>query len=135
MRIAHISDLHLSQDNLDSFKRFYLEALIKDLQKFHRQEKVEMIFLTGDLVDKGGRSLGSNCYEIVGESFIRPVLEALELTRDKLIMLPGNHDIDAGAVESISEGGLSNLKEVDQVNKFVNKNRHQWHDGINRVKP
>lgn len=135
MRIAHISDLHLSQNNLDSFKRFYLEALIKDLQKFHRQDKVEMIFLTGDLVDKGGRSLGDNCYGIVEESFIRPVLEALELTRDKLIMLPGNHDIDASAVESISEDGLSNINDVDRVNKFVNNNKHQWHDGINRIKP
>lgn len=135
MRIAHISDLHLSQDNLDSFKSFYLEALIKDLQKFHRREKIEMIFLTGDLVDKGGHSLGSNCYGVVEESFIRPVLEALDLTGDKLIMLPGNHDIDASAIEVISEGGLSILKNVSPINKFVNDNKHRWHDGINRVKP
>lgn len=135
MRIAHISDLHLSQSNLDSFKRFYLEALINDLLKFHRRGNIEFIFLTGDLVDRGGSSLGANCYDIVETTFIQPVLNALDLTRDKIVILPGNHDVDASMVEEISERGLLSLKEVDQVNVFVNKHRSEWHDGINRIKP
>lgn len=135
MRIAHISDLHLSKSNLDSFKRFYLDALINDLLKFHRRGKIEFIFLTGDLVDKGGSSLGANCYDIVETTFIQPVLNALDLTRDKIVILPGNHDIDASMVEEISERGLLSLKEVDQVNVFVNKHKSEWHDGINRIKP
>lgn len=135
MRVAHISDLHLSRNNLESFRSFYLEALIKDLLQFHRREKIEMIFLTGDLVDQGGNSLGTDCFQIVEQAFIQPVLDKLDLTRDKFIMLPGNHDIDSSMIDKISERGLSALQEVEEVNRFVRTQKGQWHDGINRMKP
>lgn len=135
MRIVHISDLHLSQHNLDSFKRFYLAALINDLKKFHRREKIEMIFLTGDLVDQGGHSLGADCFQAVEQAFIRPVLDELDLTNDKIIILPGNHDVNSSMKDPISENGLFALQGVDEVNTFVSAHKNKWHDGINRMKP
>jgi len=133
MRIVHISDLHLSKENYDSFKRFYLEALLKDIKKWNSTKKIELIFLTGDLVDKGGRSLGENPYKLVEEIFINKIIEELKIKRERIILLPGNHDVDTTKIKSVSENGLIALDTIEKINEYVDENRQVWHEGISRI--
>ena len=121
MRIIHLSDIHLSQDNLNNLKNFYLEALRNDLQKFHDEKKVELLLITGDLIDKGGETFkGQNPYEIFEKEFIQPILKHLNLSKDKVLFIPGNHDIDTNEIDEIYEAGLvGKLKSVEAVNTHI----------------
>jgi len=38
MRIVHLSDLHISKDNLSALKQFYLTALLKDLKNWNSEK-------------------------------------------------------------------------------------------------
>jgi 3',5'-cyclic AMP phosphodiesterase CpdA len=58
MRIVQLSDVHLSKENLEDLKNYYLQALIDDLKKFQAEKPIDVILFTGDLVDRGGESLG-----------------------------------------------------------------------------
>ena len=57
MRIIHLSDIHLSNENFQSFKSYYRNSLIKELNKINSETKIDLIIISGDLVDKGGSSL------------------------------------------------------------------------------
>ena len=136
MRIVHLSDLHLTKDSLSSLKQFYLKALLKDLKKFSQTNPVDLIFLTGDLVDKGGSSFeqGENFYEIVEKEFILPILETLSLDKNRFIFIPGNHDVNESHIDDITESGILNFDNVDRINKYITENKDNFHDGIKRIK-
>ncbi len=136
MRIIHLSDLHLSKDNLESLKQFYLVALLKDLQEFNKKKSVDLVILTGDLIDKGGTSFdeGEDFYDIVEKEFITPILSILSLDKSRFIFIPGNHDINESEIDDISESGILNFDNIERVNKYVAANKENFHDGIKRIK-
>ena len=94
MRIVHLSDLHLSKDNLSSLKQFYLTALLKDLNNWQKEMPIDIIVLTGDLIDKGGSSFndGEDVYDIVEKEFITPILQNLKMDKSRFLFIQGNHD-------------------------------------------
>ena len=57
MRLIHLSDIHLSKANFHEFSHHYINSLISDLKYYHNSISVDLIIITGDLVDKGGHSL------------------------------------------------------------------------------
>jgi predicted phosphodiesterase len=135
MRIVQLSDIHLSKGNLEDLKNYYLHALINDLKKFHTEKKIDVVLFTGDLVDKGGESLGNEAYLIFQTEIINPIIEALSITTDQVLLIPGNHDVNRHEVEEYSEIGLctrldsstandlllSTKKEFSAVNKRMEK--------------
>lgn len=129
MRIIHLSDIHLSSENLIELRTFYLKALISELQTFNSQIKIDIIVISGDLVDKGGKSLlkmdefssFSNPYLIFEKEFITPISLELKLNKDQFLFVPGNHDINRDEIEEISEAGLmSIIKSPEEANRIVN---------------
>lgn len=137
MRIVHLSDLHLSKDTLSSLKQFYLTALIKDLKNWHKEKPIDLIVLTGDLVDKGGSSFkdGEDFYEIVNNEFINPILKELNFDKNKFIFIAGNHDIVESKIEDLTESGmLGNFNNIERVNKYLDDYRLSNHSGIERIK-
>ncbi len=130
MRIVQISDIHLSNDNLTDFKAFFLEGIIKDLTEFNREKKIDLIVLTGDLLDKGGESFAnpSMRYELFETEFINPILKALSLSKIQVLFIPGNHDIDRSEIDVTYEKGLvteiisistANVKLAENLKKFT----------------
>jgi Icc-related predicted phosphoesterase len=136
MRIVHLSDLHISKENLNSLNQFYTTALIKDLKIWHAEKPIDLIILTGDLVDKGGESFDpkENYYEIIETSFISRILEELSLDKSRFIIIPGNHDIVEAKIEDISEDGIQKFCDIDRINKYLIDNKDKYHDGIERIK-
>jgi len=137
MRIVHLSDLHLSKDTLSSLKQFYLTALIKDLKNWHKEKPIDLIVLTGDLIDKGGSSFkdGEDFYEIVNNEFINPILKELNFDKNKFIFIAGNHDIVESKIEDLTESGmLGNFNNIERVNKYLDDYRLSNHSGIERIK-
>lgn len=136
MRIAHLSDIHLSKDNLSSLKQFYLAALLKDLNNWNSEKRIDLVVLTGDLVDKGGTSFPKeeNPYDTIEREFILPIVNSLGLSINHFIIIPGNHDIEESKIEDLIESGMvDKFDNIERVNKYVAENKNFFHSGITRI--
>jgi len=133
MRIVHLSDIHLSNDNYLEFKNNFRDALIADLVNYNNHIKIDVIVITGDLVDKGGDSL----YEIKGfedkskykspyyifeEIFIQPIINALNFSKDNFLFIPGNHDVNENNIFLREEYKLYNELTLENCEKYLKDN-------------
>lgn len=93
MRILHLSDIHLSKENINEI-RFYIE----NIGELFKNRGIDLIIISGDLVDKSGASLigvdQKNPFEIFDQHFLIPIINKLSLTKDNVIFCIGNHDIN-----------------------------------------
>lgn len=137
MRIIHLSDLHYSQERLDIFDQFYFPALIKDLQVFSNEKEIDLILITGDLIDKGGKSFPDSIdpFTLIEEKIFIQLQSKLKLDKSKIIFAPGNHDIFEKLIDEESEDGLLQKKSIDKVNAYVSRYLNAPHPGIERLKP
>jgi formylglycine-generating enzyme required for sulfatase activity len=94
----HISDWHQDRPNFD--RAVVRDALIRDIhQRAGRISpdlaRIDFVFFTGDLAYRGT----AEQYQVAGAELLDPVLAAVGLGRDRLFVIPGNHDIDETAFE------------------------------------
>ncbi|MBN7575670.1 MULTISPECIES: metallophosphoesterase [Clostridium] len=135
MRIVHLSDIHLNKEDLKNFQEFVLPALIKDLDEYNSNQKIDLVLITGDLIDKGGKSLGGieNALKLFVENVIEPIKNEFGLGYEKFFFVPGNHDIDENVDSPRIEKGLTaDLGDTDSVNKFIDEDTLE---GIERILP
>ncbi|MBE9574640.1 MAG: metallophosphoesterase [Proteobacteria bacterium] len=92
----HLSDIHLPGVSSDTYQvDKVLKALINTLKKeAAKGEKPDVIFITGDIADKGGDYSKA-------EQFFDELLDATGLleragtdAKQRLFIVPGNHDVD-----------------------------------------
>jgi DNA repair exonuclease SbcCD nuclease subunit len=130
MRIIHLSDIHLSSNNIEDLRLHYLNSLTSDLKNINKEKEIDLIIISGDLLDKGGFSLLTldeyntitNPYDIFEKEFIFPICENLPFIKEKIIFIPGNHDIDRKKIDEVIEAGLiSLLTNTQKVNETSNK--------------
>ncbi len=134
MRIVHLSDIHLSKGNLNEFRNNFKDAIILDLLNFHKDIPIDIIAITGDLVDKGGHSLKEmpefssieNPYEIFKKEFILPIAQGLQIDSKKFIFIPGNHDIDEKSISWFDENNLSRDIDDQNINTFLSDNLNSF---------
>ena len=93
----HLSDWHQKGNDFD--RQVVRGALIKDIEKRididSTLAQVDFIVFSGDLAFSGKQAE----YQTAKEFFLDPVLEATGLKRDRLFIVPGNHDLDYDAFE------------------------------------
>src|ERR1700722_10273546 len=111
LTFLHLSDLHFDNSKWKDGKLIF-DALIKDLEQLRQQEalKPDLILFSGDLVNAGGANADLDALD---KKVITPLLSSTELTKDKLILCPGNHDIDREVVRKnaiVQTGLLQTLK-------------------------
>jgi predicted MPP superfamily phosphohydrolase len=109
MRIAHISDLHLSLSPQGDQERV-VAAGLKRLAEIHRQTPIDAVVFTGDLAFAGEAQEFAGAQELL----LVPLEVELGLLRSQIVILPGNHDVDRSAIKRVSEAGLSGVL-VDSV--------------------
>jgi Icc-related predicted phosphoesterase len=136
MRIVHLSDIHLSASNFEKLNNYYLDILIDDLKNYHKSKTIEIIVISGDLVDKGGRSLieiepfksrgVKNPFLIFQEVFIDPICDSLNLKKDKVLFVPGNHDLDEGTIKLVEERNILGKINPDNSSSFLAENNIQF---------
>jgi predicted phosphodiesterase len=85
----HISDMHIKTG--DPYDRdMVLNALIASMKRFlARGLKPDLVFFTGDVAYSGD----AHQYK-QATKFFDKLLEELHLSRDALLVIPGNHDVD-----------------------------------------
>jgi predicted MPP superfamily phosphohydrolase len=130
MRIAHITDLHYSREKNKWDFRELLDGLLKGLETEHAEKKIDLVFITGDLVDRGGSSFGvEDPFAIVQETVIDRIARTLGLNSDRIVISPGNHDV----IEKDSEPpyflkGLRSDFDLPAINNLVDANINEWND-------
>ncbi|HVT10983.1 MAG TPA: metallophosphoesterase [Fimbriimonadaceae bacterium] len=99
VQILHLSDLHANEANRLNM-RIRLEALFQDLDS----ERVhpDIVVFAGDLAFSG---LPAE-YELAQNEFLCPLLERLGLSKDSLVIVPGNHDVCRADINKHIEIGL-----------------------------
>ncbi len=79
MKILHTADIHLTEENDERWKT------LQQLIEIGKKEKIDIFAISGDLFDK----------DIDAEK-LRPIIrEIFSNTGFKIIIIPGNHDIDS----------------------------------------
>ncbi|MFD1136646.1 metallophosphoesterase family protein [Paenibacillus urinalis] len=84
----HLTDLHIS-DNEDPTQKRLRNCLIEDIKQLARESRIDAIIMTGDTFDRGGNE---NTIKLSSE-FYNLLLNELNLSYDRLLIVPGNHDI------------------------------------------
>lgn len=133
MRILHISDFHLDKNDREDSITHIVTPLINSVKTQHRVKPFDLIIFTGDLVNIGGKN-----YKDIDEAFLdcnkvlfQPLLEATNLSKDRIYFVPGNHDVVRTADSKITENGLlGTLTNSQELNQFFNKP-----EGISRIIP
>jgi HEAT repeat protein/predicted phosphodiesterase len=88
----HLSDWHQRTSDFD--RKIVREALLKDIRERTKidpaLERIDLTFFTGDLAFSGKEAE----YRAAGAELLDPVLAAVKQVKDRLFLIPGNHDLD-----------------------------------------
>ncbi|MCP3795786.1 metallophosphoesterase [Paenibacillus sp. CH40] len=139
MRIVHISDFHISIEKLSDVQPILMRALVKDLINYNKEEKIDLIAYTGDLIDKGGKGFNniSEAFNKFEEIVINPLLYNLGLPKSNFIFIPGNHDVERNADDPYEEFGIKKkLINNPEINDFIiSRHKETETKGIKRIVP
>lgn len=107
----HLSDLHfrVTEDNFQS--ELIYDRLLEDLK--HIEEHIDLVFVTGDIAYSGRVEE----YERASD-FFNKVLEILNLRREAIFFVPGNHDVQrSNTANYVSKmlDGINSEKEVAEI--------------------
>jgi predicted MPP superfamily phosphohydrolase len=115
MRVLHISDLHISADNKGNCK-LLVDAMLKDAEEQAADIPVDFAVFSGDLAAHGKPEE----YGLAQEILLDPLVERLGLSKERLFLAPGNHDVDRDAIRQMVELGLANgLGNPEDVDRLV----------------
>jgi|GEM_PF-196216 len=105
----HVSDFHLSDKGPYS-QEVILRSLVSSVRQFREKgEQVpDLIFATGDIAQNGK----AKEYD-AATKFFDDLLEAAGLNRDRLFIIPGNHDVDR-KMGKWSHRNLDNAEDADE---------------------
>jgi len=145
MRIIHASDLHFSKGRQNDFKQFYLRAFKDDLLEWNKERKIDVIVITGDLIDQGGKSFKEeDYYGTIENEFLTPLKTSLSLTNENILFIPGNHDVnikpesddspEADLERTVELGLQRKFNSIETINAFVISNRDKLVHGLERIK-
>ncbi len=115
----HLSDLHM-QSEASNDVQVVLDALWNDIPK--QIEKIggqlDFIAFTGDITHSGKKEE----YKLAEKHFFEPLLQATEVARDKLFIVPGNHDVDRDLIDVINPAIPYSLTDRDTVTELLKNN-------------
>ena len=107
IRIIHISDLHYSKDNSGQFNTKLMKPFLKSLKELNESKKIDILCISGDLVDKGGLGFSSleKALNEVKTEFLDVIEKELGLDRSQIFLCIGNHDINKNKDEDYVDMG------------------------------
>ena len=94
LTILHFSDFHLDGKDIEGAKNM-VESIVSAIEK--SDHRIDLIVFTGDMLNMGGVSF-DNKIELGFKKFedvvINPLCNKLNLTLDRFVFIPGNHDLN-----------------------------------------
>lgn len=114
----HLSDWHQRGAEFD--RRVIRDALVQDIGK--RRDRispdlshVDFIVFSGDVAYSGKEEE----YAAAAEYLLEPVLEATQLERQHVILVPGNHDVDRDRFKLLPEAVSRPFTAENQVQEWL----------------
>ena len=124
--IIHIPDLHL-QENWQEEQGVVLREFFADLKLQIRDSRATYVVFTGDILQEGSKAQGYQYFNTA----VNARLHELGISSDKLIVIPGNHDID----REYTEKHFSTLKGLQQrATEETEFNKNIYGDQCNLLK-
>lgn len=115
MKILHISDIHFQDKNWGQFQ--IIKSFFEDLENYVlKKDQMELIFITGDLTQSGD----PNEFDKLKE-FLDKLLEITNLDKSKLLLIPGNHDINRKSMPALIRQGILNIENEELSNKVIDE--------------
>ena len=121
----HLSDWHQKghQEDTKFDREVVLDALLKDIEGRSAisplLEEIDFIIFSGDVAYSGLHEE----YEVAIQQLFNPLLEKRGVSRDRLFIVPGNHDLDRTAFELLPTALLQPLKSEGEVQCWLNDTR------------
>lgn len=134
MRIIHISDIHYK--NSDKEKGI-IENLIQDLKSLNDKKKIDLLLITGDLINRGGENCETtyNTFLCFKKNILDVIVDNIKINKENILFCPGNHDIDRNQIDEYLECGLSSkLSSIVEIDKFINERYEIYDEKILRIR-
>jgi len=111
IRILHLSDLHVSRADWENRERI-VSAMLKDAKSYAAERPIDLAVFSGDLAKEG---LPEE-FKLGRELLLDRLVSELGVAPERVVLVPGNHDVDRRAIRDIVEHGLaSTLTEEPAV--------------------
>lgn len=125
VRILHFSDFHYKKDNASDFKN-----LAQKLSESIKGKSIDFIVFSGDLVFK---DYGYDAYKTVYEFLFKPILKNCGLNEERLLIVPGNHDMQRDDELGVIKNSLALISTNEELEDFC-KSNEQVKLSMNRFK-
>lgn len=111
-RWVHLSDIHFAYKNYQTNR--LRERLFEKTKEIIRQDKVNFLFITGDITDRNYK------YDMDLYKFISELLKIMGLDERHMFIVPGNHDVNRfderkEKLEQIKNAGDKGLEIVHNM--------------------
>ena len=112
----HLSDLHFQEG--DQFNRqVVLSALLADIgQLVSEGLRPDFVVFTGDVAYHGWEVE----YRLAVKHFFDPLLQVTRLPKERLFIVPGNHDVNWRVLDTLSPRPVRSLTSRDRINDLLN---------------
>src|SRR5581483_6082276 len=115
MRFLHVSDLHACEERQQDQSRV-VEALVRDVERLHVAIPFDALVFTGDLARSGSPAE----LELGRRLLLEPLERTLALSRERIFLVPGNHDVYRGAIDGWGEAGyVERLTGTEAANELL----------------
>lgn len=120
LRILHFSDLHLVKDNRSM--QNMLMYLVKSMAEIQEDGNIDIVIFTGDLIDRGGVDFDNitTAFENFKEMVIKPILDKLNLPKERFVFIPGNHDTENNLENQYAKEGILSHSPHDNYEEIIN---------------
>ena len=120
LNILHISDSHIQEKDRAGIAEI-TKKLIDDIKKIRKQRNIsiDLICFTGDLIQRGDKALeDEKQWKLAMDIMINPLLRELDLSNDRFIFVPGNHEVDITKIVPRLEKGLE-IESLQDINEIM----------------
>ncbi len=112
-RWVHLSDIHFAYKNYQSNR--LRRKLFEKIREIVRQDKVNFLFITGDITDRNSE------YDAELLKFINELLEIIGQDEKHIFLVPGNHDVERSderidklmQIKDAGDKGIESVYELD----------------------
>lgn len=132
VNILFLSDLHFTKKKVDRAKDY--AKTLEECAKWYvnavsgvkEDWKPQIIAIAGDIGYYGA----AEDYQFFSETFLLPLMERLGISKDHVIMCPGNHDKDDSHIPLRSDSSVEvSWQNVQEIEKFEHNFKEMFYNG------
>ena len=119
----HISDIHLSIQPKHVYdEKIVLDELLKDISNCIQKSDLhpEFIVVTGDISNSSKPEEYS-----LAKNFFDDLLKITNIAKDRIFIVPGNHDIDRDVLSPLLLGAGNVFTDQSKVNESLGNERER----------